>query len=76
MPHIVGNQVQKQRVRDPRIITWVREGNPKAFGTDAHRRFDLYSVGMTVFQFLAAGGRRGDINYDVARGYIRVDLPS
>lgn len=60
---------------DPRIITVVVP-NPKKPGTKAHHRYSLYQTGMTVQQYLAAGGESSDIRYDVNHGFITVDLPA
>lgn len=61
--------------RDPRIITYLCEGNPKQLGSKSYDRFSLYKVGMTVSEYVALGGFRSDIVYDVEKGFIRVDLP-
>lgn len=42
--------------------------NPKR-GTAAER-FALYKNGMTVDEYIAAGGKRADVNWDVAQGFI------
>lgn len=47
--------------------------NPKREGTASHPIFDLYFNCRTVGEFLAAGGRRADIIWDMARGYIILD---
>lgn len=60
---------------DPRIITSIVP-NPKSPGSKAHARYALYTEGMTVQQYLVAGGESSDIRYDVNRGYIKVDLPA
>lgn len=57
--------------RDPRVILFVCE-NPKNPGSKAHGRFALYTVGMTVDEFIAAGGRKTDISYDTQRGFIKL----
>lgn len=57
--------------RDPRVILSVCE-NPKVPGSKAHSRFALYAVGMTVDEFIAAGGRKTDIAYDTQRGFIKL----
>ena len=56
---------------DPRVIMTVKD-NPKTPGSKAHARYALYQVGMTVDEFLKAGGRRPDINYDLNHGFITV----
>lgn len=44
--------------------------NPKKPGSKAHARFALYSDGMTVGAFLAAGGTREDLRWDSKHGHI------
>lgn len=44
--------------------------NPKKAGSMAHARFARYKAGMTVGDFLKAGGRRDDIRWDLKRGFI------
>lgn len=53
-------------------ITVVAESNPKRPGTNAHAIFALYQTGMTVAEFLRAGGRRVDLRWDEAHGFISV----
>lgn len=60
---------------DPRVIMTVKD-NPKAPGSKAHARYALYRVGMTVDEFLKAGGRKPDINYDLKHGFITVGFVS
>lgn len=49
-----------------------KENNPKRKGTAAAKRFELYSDGMTVAAFLAAGGTNADLSNDVGHSYIEV----
>lgn len=46
--------------------------NPKRKGSEAHARFALYRQGMTVAEFIAAGGRRDDLHWDTGRGFVFV----
>ncbi len=57
---------------DSRVITHVAE-NPKRPGSASHARYALYGVGMSVSDFIAAGGRRADVNWDLSHGFIRVE---
>lgn len=57
------------------VITVLVEHNPKNKGTLAFQRFDLYRSGMTIAEYVAAGGRTGDVKNDVAAQYISVELP-
>ena len=58
---------------DGRRITVLAPTNPKRPGSAAHARFALYRTGMTVAEFVAAGGRAVDLNWDVPHKFIRVD---
>ena len=64
------NKKTRQRVNKSAVITLVGIANPKRPGTLACTRFDLYTNGMTVADYIAAGGRSGDVLYDVAQGHI------
>ena len=44
--------------------------NPKRHKSKARERFDLYKDGMTVEQFVAAGGLLDDIRWDVKHEFI------
>lgn len=55
---------------DPRKICYVAS-NPKKEGSASWARFELYRVGMTVDEFLAAGGTMGDVKWDADRDFIR-----
>lgn len=56
---------------DAKIKLLVEKGtNPKR-GTAAER-FALYKNGMTVDEYIAAGGKRADVNWDVGQGFIEV----
>jgi len=61
------------------VIRLKTDKNPKREGSAAHKRFALYADGQTVDDFLKAGGTMGDINFDVAKGFIAlegVDAPA
>lgn len=51
-------------------ITLVMKENPKR-GKSAER-YKLYRSGMTVGDFIKAGGQRADIKWDLAHGFIKV----
>lgn len=65
----------RQRANKKAIITIKTIDNPKRMGTLAYARFELYKDGMTVAEYVAAGGRTGDVIYDMAEGYISLTLP-
>lgn len=52
------------------VITVLAKDNPKRGG--AAERFALYKNGMTVDKYIAAGGKRADVNWDAAQGFIKV----
>lgn len=56
--------------RSPRITLLVTE-NPKR-GKSTHR-YAIYQTGMTVDAYLAAGGRRANIAWDLKRGFIKLN---
>lgn len=56
---------------DTAVITQVTT-NPKRAGSAAHARYSLYRPGMTVGQYVAAGGRIGDLRWDTKMKFIRV----
>jgi len=47
--------------------------NPKREGSLAHTRFALYEDGMTIAEYIAAGGRSSDVHYDAGRGDITLE---
>jgi hypothetical protein len=61
----------KRAVGQGRIIE-VLVANPKREGSQTYARFNLYQTGMTVGEFLAAGGKSVDIAWDEAHGFIKV----
>lgn len=54
---------------DDRVITNVKP-NPKRAGTPSADRYALYVVGATIGDYIAAGGRRGDVAWDLQREFI------
>ena len=51
-------------------ITLISKENPKRGG--AAERFKLYKSGMTVAEYIAAGGKVQDVAWDSKKGYIKV----
>jgi hypothetical protein len=71
----VSTAVKERKARGPNIDkgTIIRinvDANPKREGTLAHARFALYEDGMSIEDYIAAGGRSSDVHYDQARGDI------
>lgn len=56
---------------DPRVVTFVAP-NTKKPGSKSHARYELYAVGMTVQEALAAGLTGADIKWDSERGNIKI----
>ena len=53
-------------------ITAVASPNPKREGSKAHAVFSLYREGMTVAEFIQAGGSNDDLRWDAARKLVKV----
>lgn len=68
--------VRRHRTRrsDPRTITVLVE-NPKKPGSLAHALFSIYMTGMSVDDFIRAGGTRAAIRYDSEHGFISLTPP-
>lgn len=61
------------RKSDPRKIVHVSPTNPKKQGSASYDRFALYRVGMTVDEFVRAGGTIADVKWDAERGFIKLE---
>lgn len=48
------------------------DNNPKREGSAAHARFKMYKNGMTVKDFLEAGGKATDLDWDVKKEFVKV----
>lgn len=55
-------------------ITAIQE-NPKRAGSGAHARYALYKAGMTVGEFLKAGGIPADVHWDLKQKFIKLENP-
>lgn len=58
--------------QDGQKIKLLVKENPKREGTGAYERFAIYKNGMTVAQYLAAGGKRSSLKYDTEHGFIEI----
>lgn len=69
-------RAQRPSTTDPRVIVSVAP-NPKRPGSASHARYELYRVGMTVDEAIAAGVKREDIAWDSAssRKFISLESP-
>ena len=63
---------KRTRIKKTAIITVLATENPKRPNSMAAERFALYKTGMTVAEYVEAGGRSGDLHYDIANGHIEV----
>ena len=63
------------QLKDNAVIRVLKAKNPKRPGSAAHARFDLYKKDMTVGEFLAAGGWRADLRWDLRQGFIELADP-
>jgi len=55
--------------RDAKIQVCVQK-NPKREGSNGYKRFSLYKTGITIREFLKAGGKTIDLDWDRERGFI------
>lgn len=74
-PTPTGARSQTKREDDDHVITLLVASNPKKPGTQAHIHFAVYRDGMTVADALAAGLTRGDLKWDVAHAFIKLEDP-
>jgi hypothetical protein len=58
--------------RDAKIQVVVAK-NPKREGSAGYKRFGLYKTGMTIREFLLAGGKTIDLDWDRERGFIATE---
>jgi len=52
-----------------------QQDNPKRHGTKSHNLYETYKKAKTLKEMLSLGGRRADISYDLAHGWIQFDDP-
>lgn len=60
---------------DDAVIRVLATENPKRAGSRAAKEWELYRDGMTVRDYLQAGGSRAGIKWDADREFIRVESP-
>ena len=58
--------------RDARIQICVPK-NPKREGSGGYKRFEIYKSGMRIRDFLKAGGKTIDLDWDRERGFIATE---
>lgn len=64
---------RRARFTEDQVITLLVDENPKRKGTMAWEKWEIYEDGMTVGEYLEAGGKRSTLNYDVEKGYIEIN---
>jgi hypothetical protein len=57
---------------EARITKLVKE-NPRREGTIGHESFSVIKSGMTVEQYVAKGGRRKDLRWDLDHEYVKLE---
>lgn len=57
---------------DTAKITVLAKESPKRKGSNRDIRFQKYKTGMTIRQYLDAGGRSSDVKVDVEAGHIKI----
>lgn len=67
----VRDEAKAAKTGDQRVIKSVKP-NPKREGAAAHARYNLYRVGMTVAEFIKAGGTSADVSWDARKGFIEL----
>jgi hypothetical protein len=55
-----------------KVLTKAVSENPRRAGTAGHKSFSVIKNGMTFEQYVAAGGRRQDLAWDVEKGNVKV----
>jgi len=53
-------------------LTKTQKDNPRREGTSGHKSFGLIRNGMLYEDFIAAGGVRRDLEWDVAHGWVKL----
>jgi hypothetical protein len=56
-----------------KVIRKVADANPRREGTNGYNSWELIKNGMTYEKYIAAGGRRQDLAWDLARGYVKLE---
>ena len=72
LPEVSKQTGPKKLSKRSKTITLMKD-NPRRPGSDAWKRFNLYTTGMTVNEYLAAGGTSMDVWKDKKDGSIKVN---
>lgn len=54
-------------------ISWLISKNPRSMGKLTHARFEKYFGASSVAEFMAQGGTKGDLLWDIRAGYLAVE---
>ena len=68
-----GDASAKTPIAETGRIRLLVDKNPKRPTASAHARFALYRDGMTVAEFLAAGGTRADLSWDRTKHFVAIE---
>lgn len=71
-PKVKGEPSARLKLDLTAKITVVSKENPKREGSGANKRFALYKTGMTVGEFLKAGGIPPDVHWDSKQNFIKL----
>lgn len=58
-----------------KVIRKVADGNPRREGSLGYKSWEILKNGMTYEKYIAAGGRRGDLAWDLAHGFVKLEKP-
>lgn len=70
LPEGRGHGISK--ITDDLVITINTKKNPKRPGSRSHDEFSLYKDGMTVKEYLSAGGSRAGVRWDYNKEFIKL----
>lgn len=71
-PEKKASPIGNRTFKDGQIVTLLVDYNPKRPGSAAHASFDKYEDGMSVSDFLKAGGLSISLKWDVDHGFIKI----
>ena len=70
----LGEPIAAPAADDPRIVATVKP-NPKKASSKSFVRYAIYYPGISVKEFIVAGGLKADVKYDVEHGFITLQSP-
>jgi hypothetical protein len=75
-PEVVKPKAKQPKVMDPKDFKGTYKydpKNPKREGSAGYKRFAIYKNGMRIRDFLQAGGKTIDLDWDRERGFIATE---